>query len=283
MDAGEADLRRLATWLAVLPPDARFTHVTGAALRGWQLPQLPEAAPVFVATNEEKRRPRRLGLQVSRLTHPTGAEIRLGLPVEEPGEILLRAARDLAHLDLVAMVDSARRRQDVDEAAIDRVLSSSRPGVVALRKAWEESTGRCESAWESHLYSFHRAVGVKVEPQVNLYDGEGRFVGRADLLIVGTPFVQEYDGGVHRSLFVHRRDLRRERRFAGSPYRRRGYTAADLVHGDEQMLKEIDEMLGRPHDPTRLTRWRALVAASCLSATGRARLSNRWLGRPPDC
>jgi len=275
-----AELRRLATWLAVLPPDARFTHVTGAALRGWQLPQLPEFVPVFAATNDEDR-PRRLGLQVSRLTHETAPELRFGLPVESGPEILMRAARDLSFLDLVALVDSARHHHDVDDVTMKPILTSSRPGVRALRKAWEFTTGKCESAWESHLYTFHRSIGVEVEPQVDIFGPAGAFIGRADLLIVGTHDVQEYDGGVHRSRAAQRRDLRRERRFAGTPYERRGYTSDDLLYHDDEMLLEIDEMLGRDFDPARLGLWRELVAASCLSRSGRDRLANRWLGRPP--
>lgn len=275
-----AELRRLATWLAVLPPDARFTHVTGAALRGWQLPRLPEPIPVFAATNDEDR-PRRLGLQVSRLTHRTQPELRLGLPVESGPEILLRAARDLSFLDLVALVDSARLRHDVDGITMKPILVGSRPGVRALRDAWEFSTGKCESAWESYLYTFHRSIGVDVEPQVDILGPTGRFVGRADLVIVGTYDVQEYDGGAHRDRAVHRRDLRRERGFAGTPYTRRGYTSEDLLVHDLEMLLEIDGMLERVHVPARLTRWRALVTASCLSRSGRDRLTNRWLGRPP--
>jgi hypothetical protein len=276
------DLRELRAWLMVAPPDGRFTHVTGAALRGWALPQLPEAVPVFVSTNEEEKRPRRPGLEVTRLTHPTEPDLRLGLPVESCPEILLRAARDLAHLDLVALVDSARRRGDVSASSIRPILRTSRPGVVALRRAWETSSDRSESAWETHLRSFHRAVDVDVEPQVNIFSEAGGFVGRADLLIRGTRAIQEYDGAVHRGRGTQRRDLRRERRFAATPYRRRGYTAEDLLHHDLEMLREVDAILGRAHDPARINLWRELVAESCLTQSGRDRLWNRWWGGPPS-
>src|SRR5688572_10193953 len=53
--------RELRAWKLVLPPDAVFTHVTGARVRGWQLPALPEQVPVFAATQAEAR-PRRPGL-----------------------------------------------------------------------------------------------------------------------------------------------------------------------------------------------------------------------------
>jgi hypothetical protein len=280
LDYGEPEeLRRLRAWLAVLPEDARFTHVTGAGLRGWLLPELPDVVPVFAATNQMDSRPRRPGLQVSRLTHDTSSELRAGLPVESGPEILLRAARDLAHLDLVALTDAARRRRDVITAEITQLMRTSRPGVVALRRAWEASTDKSDSPWETYLRLFHEAIDVPVEPQAVLTDGTRQ--ATADLLIVGTPFVQEYDGAVHRERGQHHRDLRRERFLAGTPYVRRGYTKQDLLEGDLAMLKEIDQLLGREHDPRRLRTWRLMVAASCLSRAGRDRVANRWLGRPP--
>ena len=84
--------RDLHAWLAVLPEEARFTHVTGARLRGWALPKLPEQAPVFAAVAGDPARPRRPGLICSRLrrTAPEGAR-RHDLPVDSSEEILLGA------------------------------------------------------------------------------------------------------------------------------------------------------------------------------------------------
>lgn len=41
-------------------------------------------------------------------------------------------------------------------------------------------------------------------------------------------------------------------------------------------MHELDRVLGRPHDPARLRRWRALLANSLYSDAGRQRLVNRW-------
>ena len=255
--------------------------MTGAALRGWSSPQLPEFVPIFAATNQMSDRPRRPGLQVSRLTHVTLPEQRVGLPVDSAPEILLRAARDLAHLDLVALVDSARRCRDVTTSEIKPLLTTSRPGVVALRRAWEASTDRSDSIWESYLRMFHVAIGVPVKPQAALIDADGRVVAHGDLLILGTVCIQEYDGEVHRGRSQHQRDLRRERALAGTPYVRRGYTKDDLLNHDMDVLKEVDGLLGRDHDPARLKAWRRLVEDSCLTRAGRDRVANRWMGRPP--
>src|SRR4051812_41777535 len=42
-------VRDLRAWQRVLPEGSVFTHVTGARLRGWVLPKLPEHVPVFAA------------------------------------------------------------------------------------------------------------------------------------------------------------------------------------------------------------------------------------------
>jgi hypothetical protein len=277
LSPGEEFCRDLRAWLAVLPTGARFTHLTGARLRGWMLPKLPEQLPVFAAVDEDSARPRRPGLICSRLRRTaTKGELRQGLPVDASEEILLRCARDLGHIDLVILVVSALRADDVDEEAMRLVLASRRPGVRALRTAWEEARKELESPGEVILYLFHRAIDVPVEPQVTLYDERGEVVGRADLHVVGTNSLHEYDGAVHRGKAKHRTDLRRDRGWAGSGYVRRGYTLDDLLNHSLTVMHEIDRALGRPHDHRRHERWCALVENSLYSEVGRERVMNRW-------
>ena len=280
--APEDEFRRdLHAWLLVLPEGAVFTHLTGARLLGWRLPQMPEQVPVFAAVRGGEQRPRRPGLLCSRLvaTPDHGRARQLtgdGLPVDQPEEILLRAARDLGHLDLVTMIDSAIALGDLDPQRMAAILASGRPGVAALRAAYVAGDGRAESAGETLLRLFHEAMEVPVVPQVDLCDTDGRLVGRADLLVVGTTDVHEYDGAVHRGQDQHRSDLRRERRLAGTPYARRGFTLDDLVNHPAVTMHELDRALGRVHRPHRLRRWRRLVEHSMYSADGRARMLNRW-------
>lgn len=258
----------------VLPPDAAFTHVTGARLRGWDLPALPEKVPFFAAVREDSR-PRRPGVVCSRLTHPSSVKLVHGQRVDEPAEILLRAARDLGELDLAIMLESAVRLGDIDVAALEEVLGSRRPGTRLLRRVWERRNPRAESAGETLLHKFHQVMDVDVRPQVDIVD-EGRFVCRADLLVCGTTSLHEYDGEIHRDKDVHRRDLRRERALARTPYVRRGYTLDDLLHHPAALMHELDRLLDRPHKPRRLRTWRMLIGDSLYSATGRERVMNRW-------
>ena len=150
-------LRDLAAWRLVLPPDAVFTHVTAAWLFDWWLPSLPEYVPTFAATTASTR-PRRAGLTCSRLDTVAVQVHRYGIPVDHPAEVLLRAARDLAVLDLVVLMDAALARSDVEVDELRALAFSRRPGSRRLRAALELSDGRSESAWESLLRVFHQVA-----------------------------------------------------------------------------------------------------------------------------
>lgn len=268
--------RMLHAWQQVLPASAVFTHVTAARLYGWDLPQLPEQVPVFAAVNLRDRRPRRDGLVCSRLTRPQSERTEGGFPVDSPEEVLLRAARDLGVLDLVILVDSALRLGHLDASRMEEILASGRAGVGVLRAAHALASAVRESAGESVLGTFFASMEVPVEPQVDLYDGDGLFLGRADFLVIGSTWVYEYDGAVHRDKEVHRRDLRRERNWSHSAYVRKGFTLDDLLNHPLVVMHEIDRDLDRPHRPSRIRRWRVLVRESLYSESGRARVLNRW-------
>ncbi|NPC96393.1 hypothetical protein [Nocardioides sp. zg-DK7169] len=277
----EEFLRELRAWVQVLPPGAVFTHLTAARLRGWRLPAVPEQVPVFAAVRGTERRPRRPGLICSRLVArglgpPDPIELRRGLPVDSAEEIVLRAARDLGVLDLVIMIDSALEAGDLDHERMQAVLASGRPGVRVARTAYELATPRCESAGETVLRLFHQQMEVDVEPQVELYDAAGTFIGRVDLLVPAIGAVHEYDGAGHRGQVQHRNDLRRERGWSGTGYHRRGFVLDDLLNHAAVVMHELDRALARPHDARRIARWRRLVANSLYDERGRERILNRW-------
>jgi hypothetical protein len=270
--------RELSAWQLVLPGDAGFTHVTGAEILGWQLPHLPDRShlPIFAAIAGDGSRPRRPGLICSRLVRPANTAIINGLRVDQPEEILLRAARDLGLLDLTILIDSARHLGHIDPERIRAVMASSRPGVRMLRLGWDMSDDRSESGPETALRVFHRAIDVPVRPQALLTDDSGVVVGRADLLIIGTRHLSEYDGDGHRAKEQHRVDLRRERGLSATDYVRHGYTLDDLLNHPITVMHEIDRMIQRPHRTSRIRRWQRLVDNSLFSVAGRERILNRW-------
>ncbi|GAB6987411.1 hypothetical protein [Nocardioides pyridinolyticus] len=275
--SSEEEFRRdLRAYLLVLPPSAVYTHLTAARLLGWQLPKLPEQVPVFAAVDDDDGRPRRHGLICSRLRRDRRPLRRHGLPVDSAEEILLRMARDLGLLDLVVLVDSARRSGDLDPKRMEALLASGRPGVRMLREAWRRSTGLAESGPETLLQQFHVEVDVPCSPQVDVFDEGGNHLGRADLIVRGTQRLHEYDGAHHRDGRQHRDDLRRERALLAAGYTRHGYTLDDLLNHPAVVMREIDQALGRAVDLRRLRRWRRLVDNSLYSEAGRERVMNRW-------
>ncbi len=272
----EQTLRELRAWTLVLPHDSVFTHLTGAWLRGWDLPKLPEHLPVFAAVQGDARRPRRPGLVCSRLRRTTEAATYAGLRVDRAEEILLRAARDLGLIDLCILVESALHRGDVDTTAMETLLASKRPGTRLLRTAWRRASAKAESPGETLLRLFHQCLDIASTPQVEIHDDAGTLLGKVDLLVDGTYLVHEYDGADHRGKRQHRTDLRRERAWTNTPYRRSGFTLDDLLNHAPVVTHEMDRVLGRTHDPRRIARWQALVEQSLYAESGRRRLMNRW-------
>lgn len=265
---------RLRAWALVLPETASFTHLSAAELRGWWLPaRVPQ--PVFVTVPRHHRHPQRRGLRVDR-TGATPTESVSGLPVAPAAETLLACARDLDLLDLVPMADSALRAGDCDWDELAELAAGRRPGSRQLRRVLPQLDQRSESAWESVMRVLHTAVGIKVEPQHTIRNAAGGFVARADLWLVGTRRLHEYDGEVHRDRDVHRADLDRDRRLVEEGWQRCGYTSTDLLRRGGSIIASADAVLGRGWDPSRLDVWRNLVRRSLYGPEGRARARTRW-------
>jgi hypothetical protein len=89
--------------------------------------------------------------------------------------------------------------------------------------------GRSESPWESVLWLLHCVADVEVEPQKKIYDEWGRFVARADLWVIGTRRLHEYDGESHRDREAHRTDLARVQRLVEIDWQRVGFTSPQLL------------------------------------------------------
>ncbi|MGN6089083.1 MAG: hypothetical protein ACTHNT_07330 [Actinomycetales bacterium] len=266
----------LEAWQLVLPEDGAFTHLTAAALAGWWLPPLPTDAPVFTCIPHAAARPRRSGLHVVRRGQPFEVRRRDSLRVTTPADTLLACARDLGVLDLVVLLDSALHAGACTLEDLESAASRRQRGSPRLREAIPLADARSESAWESVLRMFHATCHVPVEPQRELRDDLGGFVARADLWLVGTSTVHEYDGAHHRDGQQHRADLARERRLVNAGFTRRGYTSTDLLHRPAGVLRDADQSLGRPHDPRRVRAWHRLLTGSLFTAGGREAMRLRW-------
>ena len=196
--------------------------------------------------------------------------------MDQAEEILLRAARDFGHLDIIVMIDSAKALGHIDPERMATLLSSRRPGTRALAAAYAAADPRSESGGETLLRRFHEVMQIAVEPQATLRDADGHVMGRADLMLSGRRDVHEYDGAGHRTAGQHRSDLRRDRRLAQASYVRRGFTLDDLINHGAVIMHELDRILGREHRPGRLRRWQRMLNESTYSEIGRSRVLNRW-------
>ena len=271
--------RRLAVeldaWQLVLPASACFSSLTSAELRGWWQPARV-GHPVFVSVPSDAPHPQRRGLSVTRHPQPVDREMINGIRVASAAETLLAVARDLGVLDLVILGDSALHQGACTVDQLSTAAAERRRGAPRLRTVIPLLDGRSESPWEAVLRLLHSAADVEVEPQKKIYDDWGRFVARADLWVVGTRRLHEYDGEVHRDRETHRADLARERRLVEVDWQRIGFTSPQLVYEGGSILAGLDRLLRRTWDPRRLVRWEALLHDSLLRPSGRATVMRRW-------
>lgn len=265
----------LDAWRLLLPDDAGFSHLTAARVHGLWLPPLPDDLPVFVSQHERHPRRRRPGLHVIRHPEDPPCVDDQSVPVVDVAFTLLTCARDLSVLDLVVLIDAALQLELVTTGDIAAVAGLRRVGAPRLRRALSLADGRSESAWETLLRVLHVTCEVPVEPQLDVFDSDGRFLGRADLRIGGTHDLHEYDGADHLLKQQQKKDLRRSRRLVNSQWVRRGYTSDDVLFRGVTILRDADLALGREHLPERIRPWHRLLAQSAFTPAGQQLLRHR--------
>lgn len=260
----------------VLPEDAVAAHLTAAILHGIVLPRLPDSLPTLSVLPPERDRPERAGLYVfrSRAALPAATRVR-DLSVVTPAVCLGQLAEDLSLLDLIIAMDSALNAGLCRPSDIVEAIRRRQRGLPRLRLAIRWSDGRSESPWETILRLLHVWSGIDVEPQHVIRDVDGAPVARADLRIVGTRRLAEYDGAVHRERRQHERDLARDKTLHRLGYERYGYISNEILDAPSTIIRDAENALGLHHDPHRLCRWEEEVEASTFTRAGRSRLWRR--------
>jgi len=264
----------LQAWQLALPYWSSFTGLTDAQHRGWWLPPLPAGLPLFVAGGRSDVI-RRSGLRVCRHDARPAAERVGGVRVTTAAETVLSLARDLSLLDVVVIGDAALHAGDATIDELERTARQRRRGAPLLRRAIPLMDGRAESIYEGLLRILHISCGIAVVPQFEVVDEAGLFVARADLRLIGSTRLSEYDGSEHLDRARQRRDLRRVARIEDAGFDRRGYTKEDVLYATVGILRDADRALGRPFDPRRIDPWHALLRESLFTGQGQARLRSR--------
>lgn len=258
-----------------------FTGLTALEVHGVPLPPLPDGCPVFIALAKDDPRPMRSAVHTSRHIRPVEHVVVRGLRVATLPEALTAAARWVGLVDLVALIDAAIFLELVSVQELQAVATTRRPGASRLRAALCLVDGRAESLWESLLRLLHVVCDIEVEPQWQLADADGVVVAQADLWVVGTTALHEYDGDEHEKAARRVRDRRRDRRVDRQNFVRRGYTSGDVIHRAVTILEDADRSLGRLHDPTRIREWHRLLRDSLFTPAGRGAFLARIPVAPP--
>lgn len=274
-DLGEGVHGGLHAWQLLMTDTGCFTGLTSAQLRNWWLPPIPAASPVFMAMGLDDPRPMRTGVLTSRHTREIAFDDIDGLRCASVAETLLACGRWLSRIDLVVLIDCVLHLELATHDELKEVARPRRPGARGLLQALEVADGRSESVYETLLRLLHVSCGIEVVPQFEIYDHEGVLVARIDLWLCGTTSAHEYDGDEHEVARRRVKDRRRDRRLDKAGYVRRGYTAGDVLHRPVSVLADADRALGRPHDPSRIRTWNALLKESLFTPAGQAAFVRR--------
>ena len=269
-ELGEETVAALPAWQLLTTNRACFTALTSAIVRDWWLPPIPDGTPVFMAMGVDDPRPMRQGVRTSRHEQAVELDEIDGLRCASVPETLLACARWLCLIDVVVLVDCVLSRQLCPIDQVKAVARPRRPGASRLLKALALADGRSESPYETLLRLLHVSCGAEVHPQFELRDDDGDVFGRADLWVVGTDSIHEFDGDEHEKAGRRVKDRRRDRRIDKAGMVRRGYTAGDLLQRPVTVLDDIDRALGRPHDPSRIRPWLDELRRSLFTAAGRS-------------
>ena len=280
-DLGEDRLAGLHAWQLLMPDDGCFTGLTSAQMRGWWLPPIPDGTPVFMALGLDDPRPMRRGVRTSRHTRAIGFEELAGIRCAVIPETLLACARTVGLIDLVVMIDFVLHFKQCSIKDIEEVMRPKRPGAPALKRALAYADERSESAYETLLRLLHVLCGIEVTSQYDVHDANGVKVARADLRIVGTDDLPEYDGDEHEKAVRRVKDRRRDRDIERSGHVRRGYTAGDVLYRGHSVLRDAERSLGLAYDPERIRPWLDELQKSLFTPSGQAAFLRRATPRLP--
>ena len=233
-----------------LPPGAAFSGRTAAWLHGLDV---APCDPIEVTIPEPIGSGHRAGLSVRRGALARDEIVRRrGLPATSP----FRTVVDLAGRDpLTEGVVAADMFLHAGLVSIDKLRTyvAEHPGakgVARLRRVVDQAEPKAESPVETRLRMLLVLARLpRPEVQVSIHDGEGRFLGRPDLLYSKQRLAIEHDGGNHRDRMVD--DNRRQNGLVGAGLRLLRFTAADLYGSPDLIAMQVRHELTHARHGTR--------------------------------
>ncbi|KZX21934.1 endonuclease domain-containing protein [Rathayibacter tanaceti] len=247
---------RIRAYSAVMRPGEFFSHGTAAHLLGLPGPRPSATTPLHVSVAPPQRAARRVGVRSHHLWDDAVTVVDAGSPVADPASTFCHLSDSRSLDDLVVLGDAIvgpdedgrRRGWRVDlEVLASRAASFRGRGGRRARDAVPWVRVGAESPMETLLRLLLLRAGLP-EPEVNveLYDDEGRFVARVDLLYRARRVVVEYDGDQHRSdRAQYERDIRRIEAIEALGYRVvRVRSAGVLLHPEETVARVRRALFG---------------------------------------
>jgi len=196
-----------------LPDQAFISHGSAARIHGIPLPPRIEFADdIDIALPRPERAPHAHGI--------TGHSLELGpgdllwsdgLPVTSVTRTWFDLGKVLPIHDLVAAGDyllaRGHERQELTSYLAKR---AGQRGVRRLETAGRMLNSRAESPQESRLRALLMLAGMdELTVNEDIYDRNGRFLARADLVVRKARLIIEYQGDYHRDPAQWHRDLTR--------------------------------------------------------------------------
>ena len=246
--AAAADLRqRIDAVLLGAPSAAVVSHLTAAAVWGFQVPLVAEDGRVHLTVPPDSRVRSRSDRKVHCSVVPEPETRRLGgLSVTSPSRTWIDVAAVVPAGALLALTDQMLAQgfpADGFPRIIDR--SPGRRGVVRARSVLPCANALAGSPMESVLrWLIHEAGLPRPVLQHVIRDAAGVFLGQVDLAWPEHRVVVEFDGDLHRERRVFVKDLRRQNSIVLAGWQMLRFTSADVLGRGRAVVGTIADVLG---------------------------------------
>ena len=166
--------------------------------------------------------------------------IRQGFRTTSVLRTLADLARRLPLIEAVVAADMAFQQKLIAPAELSAWVLARKgwKGVVRFRRVAELAEPSAESPMETRLRLRLVLAGLpRPEVQVDLCDGEGRFVGRVDLFYRASRLAIEYDGATHRESLID--DNRRQNLILNAGFRLLRFAAPDVMKTPDSVVAQV--------------------------------------------
>jgi len=247
---------RIAAFSTVMRPGEFFSHDTAAHLLGLPGRTPTEVTPLHVSVAPPMRAVRRVGVISHHLWDEAVSIVDAGYPVADPASTFCHLSASRSVDDLVVLGDALIRPDEKSGRRGLRVDLDLLAGRVAAyrgrggRRA-REAIGWVREGSESPMETLLRLLLVRAgfpEPELNveLFDGEGNFVARVDLLYRDHWVVVEYDGDHHRmDKRQYERDIARSEAIEALGFRHLRIRASGVLENPAATVERVRRALTR--------------------------------------